>query len=216
MSVATLDDLQDRLDADLSWRRIELTALYNVVRSHCGLSASSPAARVLCRSLITISYAHWEGYVKTATSNYVSYLKKRRIKVDEANEGLAFAHLTRLFKAANSGDSTARSELISIAAGGSARIHRLDVAELTNTKSNLRFSVLDEISRGLSIKFEFFETKKERIDRELCDRRNDIAHGQYLDVDFDSVSDTFNFVMDALQEWNNLVYRSAADRHYMR
>lgn len=61
------------------------------------------------------------------------------------------------------------------------RIHmKLDNA--VNTESNLSSEVLRNILKGLGINLEPYESKFHMIDESLVSRRNQIAHGEYLDI----------------------------------
>src|SRR5271165_5830506 len=69
----TEQDLSDLFDEDLIWRRKELSDMKSAVRA-----ADAAAKPVLLRAIITMSYAHWEGYVRTCANRYFEYLTIRR------------------------------------------------------------------------------------------------------------------------------------------
>ena len=58
MSIHTIDDLSSYLDADLAWRKKELSDLKYFIDF---ASANQGRHHVLSRCGITILYAHWEG-----------------------------------------------------------------------------------------------------------------------------------------------------------
>jgi MAE_28990/MAE_18760-like HEPN len=76
MAINTIDDLQDRLDSAISWRRVELSALKSAVEQAENRSPGSPLSRALARSGVAMLYAHWEGFVKEACQAYVDYVAK--------------------------------------------------------------------------------------------------------------------------------------------
>src|SRR6185295_6230069 len=69
----TEQDLSDLFDEDLIWRRRELSDLKAAVKA-----ADIAARRVLLRAIITMSYAHWEGYVRECANRYFEFLTIRR------------------------------------------------------------------------------------------------------------------------------------------
>ena len=71
MSVRTSEELIDRIDKDLIWRKKELTILKTALQS-----ARQDRKPVLLRSLVTLLYAHWEGFIKNTSQSYLEYVSK--------------------------------------------------------------------------------------------------------------------------------------------
>ena len=69
----TEQNLSYIFDTDLTWRRKELSDIKAAFKN-----ADPPAQPVFSRSLITMSYAHWEGYVRTCANRYFEHLTLRR------------------------------------------------------------------------------------------------------------------------------------------
>src|SRR5580704_7767577 len=88
MPVRTIEELADRLDEGMAWRRIELQALKAAVSDAEKQSPGSPLSRALARSGVAMLYAHWEGYVKDSCTAYVEFIAKRRLRCDELSDGL--------------------------------------------------------------------------------------------------------------------------------
>lgn len=65
----TFDNLSEQINSDRTWRIREISDLNNAV-----LRADSISQRVLLRALITICYAHWEGYVKHSARKFIDYV----------------------------------------------------------------------------------------------------------------------------------------------
>ena len=104
MGIRTLDELADRLDEGMAWRRIELQSLKTAISEAEGRSPRSPLTRALARSGVALLYAHWEGYVKDSCVAYVEYIARRRLRCDELNDGLLITVLESLGKRMSSGD----------------------------------------------------------------------------------------------------------------
>ena len=69
---------------------------------------------------------------------------------------------------------------------------KLQISSAVNTGSNLTSTVFCNIAASIDIDTSTYETKFNLIDSSLVDRRNKIAHGEYLEIggnDFSSLID---------------------------
>lgn len=182
MAAHTDDEFEQALVDDFGWRRLELAHLKKLLSDAERRSASSPATRGLSRAMVAMCYAHWEGYSKNALDHYARLVTRRRPRISEARDGLAVEHAIRLLKRISSGDAHAKEVLATALRGGSDERINLDRSILSDTKSNLRFDTLQGLFARGCIPIDDFELKANLIDKLLCDRRNDVAHGRALFV----------------------------------
>ncbi len=178
MAATTDEDFETFVDEELAWRRIELTALADQLNSAAKKSPSSPVARALARGVVTLLYAHWEGYCKAVFETYVKLIIKRKPLVSQAANSLVLAHVAHLLRRLDSGDQAAGLEIVRLARGASSERLRVAHDKIVDTKSNLRFAVFESIMSSLNLPISDFSTKRHLIDVQLCDHRNDIAHGR--------------------------------------
>lgn len=178
MAAVTDEDFENLVDSELGWRRIELNALANQMQSASRLNSTSPTTRALARGMITLLYAHWEGFCKSVFESYIKLVVKRKPPLKTAADSFALAHVTHLIRRMDSGDLDAAAALLEIVRGTSTERLRLSQDRIVDTKSNLRFAVFESIMASLSIPSSDFATKRNLIDIQLCDHRNDIAHGR--------------------------------------
>jgi hypothetical protein len=171
MTVRTLSELQDALDANLAWRRTEMMALAGEISRSESLSPGSPLARALARSGVALLYAHWEGFTKEACQHYVDYVVKRRLKVSELSDGLALQAMVDLVRRLSAGDLQAREHLLDTIRRPDAARARIPRKTAVDAKSNLRFNVLVEILTLVGVDEEQLATKRHLIDTSLCDAR---------------------------------------------
>jgi MAE_28990/MAE_18760-like HEPN len=173
------DDLGDQLDSSLAWRRVEMQSIKSALQDAAAKSVSSPLTRALARSIVAMTYAHWEGYTKEVCQAYVKYIARRRPKCSDLNDGLLISSMKHLNRRMTSGDAAARLALIeAVRRPADARARIPPDTTLVDTKSNLRFDTLRTIFDSLGISVQDFETKANFIDKSLCDMRNAIAHGR--------------------------------------
>ncbi|AKD98705.1 hypothetical protein XU06_19895 [Rhodococcus erythropolis] len=204
MATVTDEDFENFLDSELAWRRIELNALANHVASSSRANSTSPVARALTRGMITLLYAHWEGFCKSVFETYIKLVIKRKPLLTDAADSLVLAHVSHLIRRMDSGDIDAATELVGIARGGSSGRLRLAHDRIVDTKSNLRFAVFESIMNSLNIPVADFSTKRNLIDIQLCDHRNDIAHGRANFPKSGQVLDLHKQVIDMMETVRDL------------
>ena len=209
MADNTPEELQDSLQADRVWRRIEIgVALRNVN------SADAGDSRAMCRAFWLLQYAHWEGFVKNAVERYLKYIAVRRLKYSELQLGFRLLPESPLYAAMrqilnNSPEKLAKlKEVVQI---GDERFQKNHTVVSTN--SNLRFSVLENLSVLACVDLHSF-VDENYLDKFLADRRNEIAHGNWLEIskkDVEALRNTCNSWMD--QILNNLVNAASLESY---
>uniref|UniRef100_UPI0004A3AE3E MAE_28990/MAE_18760 family HEPN-like nuclease n=1 Tax=Vibrio parahaemolyticus TaxID=670 RepID=UPI0004A3AE3E len=67
--IRTVEALVDKLDKELSWRRLEISAIKTGIRK-----AKGNVCKAYIRSAIPLVYAHWEGFIKESASLYLEFV----------------------------------------------------------------------------------------------------------------------------------------------
>lgn len=168
-------DFSAILDSDLSWRRRELSDLKVAVKV-----ADAYSKPVLLRAIITMSYAHWEGYVRTCANRYFEHLTLRKKQfVDFERQIYVNSVLGRLDALHQSRQSVReRCKLVNdILDGGNGRFSYVNPG-LVDTRSNLNTDVVSDICLICGVDSTHFESNRGFLDVLLLKRRNAIAHGQ--------------------------------------
>ncbi|GAB0157818.1 hypothetical protein CHRYSEOSP005_31040 [Chryseobacterium sp. Alg-005] len=210
MKVRSLSELQSKLDSDIQWRKKELID-YKLVLENNKLST---ALNPLIRGGIALSYAHWEGFIKNSSSFYVSYISTLKLPLDKVKLNFVALKFKKKF---NQNNGILQSihliqELQSIETSF-CKIFDKDIIE---TKSNLRFSILNEILTSLGFEAEHFEKNENFIDKKLVDPRNDIAHGTYRDVNYEDFKIVFDNTIPLMEYYKTLVENSATLKSYLK
>lgn len=215
MKALTDEGLQDYLDEDLSWRRAEIQVLKAAV-SEAARFKGSPKARATSRALAVMTYAHWEGYVKSSFDKLAETIMRRKPTLNSVADPFAVAHLKHLLLRLSSGDPGAQTDLLDLARqSGSPRL-RLRREELVRTHDNLRFRYFMEILDAFGMSGTPFELRKNFIDASLCDRRNSVAHGRDSFPDADSVIKGADEVIAMIEVVKDLQLALLSDRAYLR
>jgi hypothetical protein len=207
----TEQDLSDAFDLDLIWRRKELSDMKAAVRA-----ADPPAKPVLLRALIAMSYAHWEGYVRTCANGYFEHLAMRR-KMYSAFERQIYVNkfLVRL-DALHQGriGLEARCKLVSDILDGTSGRFSYVHPSLVDTNSNLNTDVIKDICIICAVDSSHFEAKRTFIDVLVLKRRNAIAHGQQEFVQLDGIDDLVADVLALMVHFRNLLENKVYSKAY--
>lgn len=214
MPPKTESELATFLDDSLSWRRAELAALDTEMASNEKKSPNGPLTRALIRGGIALLYAHWEGYTKEACEAYLDFVAVRRLRYNELCDGFVMTSLLSMLRKAESGDDVSREALLDLVRRPDEARARMPRKSVVNTKSNLRYDVLVEICEAIGLPYDQFITRKQLIDRSLCDARNDIAHGRFVYADYDTFKELHKNVIGMLESIRSLVTRYAREALY--
>jgi len=199
MKVRTLNELQDKLDKDISWRKKELIDYKFVIDKNKNTTQVKP----LIRGGIALSYAHWEGFVKSASSIYVGYISTRKIPMHLLQVNLiTLSYLKRLNRGKSVEDCITLVEEIIYHKNKPCKINDKDVID---TKSNLNFRVLKDIIQLLGLEINHFENNENFINKKLVEPRNDIAHGTYRDVDYEDFKTVYEKIIPLMEHFKTLI-----------
>lgn len=168
-------DFSEQITEDRSWRLKEISDLKNAI-----IMADANLRRVLLRALITICYAHWEGYVRFAARKYLEHVALRKFQYKDLDrQFLCNYFLPRLAALSTAKTSIAeRCALVEEILNSSDRRFSRVNEDLVNTKANLNFDVFIDICRVCCVPTQDFADKTTFVDVVLLKRRNAIAHGE--------------------------------------
>ena len=210
MKVRTLNELQDKLDSDISWRKKELVDYKLIIDAN----KNSTQLKPLVRGGIALGYAHWEGFVKSASSIYVVYVSTRKIPMQHVQINfVALSYLKKLNKGKSVEECIALIEDIIYNRSKPCKINDKDVID---TKSNLNFRVLKDIVQLLGLDITHFENNQNFINKKLVEPRNDIAHGTYRDVDYEDFKTIYDNIIPLMEHFKKLIENCCVLEQYKR
>ena len=189
MKIRTISEFNEALDSDFAWRQKELIA-FNIQ-----LSGSSDKLRPMyIRSGICLLYAHWEGFIKTTSEYYLSFISNKKLRYNELSFPLLALALRFKFK--NYNDTNTPQTHISFihfllkSLHSPATIPKINVMEIG---ANLNSECLKKIIIMLGLDYSEYKLNEDLIDNQLLHWRNNIAHGQFVfpkNEDFNSLYQT--------------------------
>lgn len=209
--IRTLANLQDALDREMGWRLKEIGA-FGVASK-----ANSQSARFFIRAGVALLYAHWEGFVKSASEYYLSFVESQGHTYQELRSCFAIFGL----KAKLDLLSSSRRALANIAAFDFVAMElnqraRLTMSSAIDTESNLSSSVFSNIAASLALDVTQYATKFNLIDESLVARRNRIAHGEYIDLSGREFGELVDEVTTLMRGYKTDIENAASLKNYRR
>lgn len=178
-------DLSTQLVEDRIWRLREISDLRAAITKSDNIARS-----VLLRALVTICYAHWEGYVRFAARKYLEHIALRKFEYSQLDRQFIRNYfLPRLSALSASKTSLSeRCELVdNILDASNRRFSRVN-EDLVNTQANLNYAVFSDICLICGIDSDKYGAKETFIDVLLLKRRNAIAHGEDTFIRMDDMT----------------------------
>jgi hypothetical protein len=208
----TVNDLQDLLDMEFAWRLKEIADMKRAVRGSTGLSQDT-----LIRAGIPLFYAHWEGFVKATAEAYIRFVSLQRLRYSELTSAFVVfgvkRHLQSLAESRKAKVNIAAADFFATKFSERAQ---LSFASAIDTEANLSSGVFENIVLSVGISPTAYEARYNFIDTRLLDRRNRIAHGEYLDLDATSFRDLADGVIALLRDFKTDVETAASSGSYKR
>lgn len=204
-------DLSELFDDDLIWRRKELSDIKAAIKA-----ADSHAKPPLLRAIIAMSYAHWEGYVRTCANRYFEHLVLRKKPYKELERQFYVnAVLTRLDALYLSRVSVSeRCKLVNAILDGFAGRFSYVNPQLIDTRSNLSSDVISDICQICGVDSSHFEANRDFLDRLLLKRRNAIAHGQQEFIDSGEVDGLVANTLSLMEHFRTLLENKVYTKGY--
>jgi hypothetical protein len=204
-------DLSELFDADLIWRRKELSDIKAAIKA-----ADSHAQPPLLRAIIAMSYAHWEGYVRACANRYFEHLVLRKKPYKEFERQIYVNTVLMRLDALHSSRVSVRERcnlVNTILDGLTGRFSYVN-PELIDTRSNLSSDVIRDICLICGIDSSHFEANKEFLDKLLLKRRNAIAHGQQEFIDSGEVDDLVARTLSLMEHFRTLLENKVYTKGY--
>jgi len=170
MSTSLIETIAENLDQ----RRLEFTKLRRVLLNYVG----TPMEPAVIRMGIPMIYALWEGYIKEVCQLYIEYIEVNVPCVVDLQPAILGYMWTPELRPLTGGLNFDRKKTIASLALGSASapVAFGSTEKEIDTKSNLKYSVLEDVANHLCLDISAMTTWKVHLNA-LVDLRNNIAHG---------------------------------------
>jgi hypothetical protein len=208
--IRTLAELQDCLDKNYSWRIKEIATLKIVAHGNSTLTQAT-----VIRAGVPLVYAHWEGFIKQSSQDYLKFVASQRLNYDQLTSCFVVfgvkKHLSTIVGA--------RKSSINIEAVDFFRSRLADRADLSlsnaiDAKSNLNSETFENIALSIGVSAKSYDAYYNLIDESLLSRRNGIAHGEYLDLTAESFRSLSDDVIKLLRMYKTDIENLASTAAY--
>ncbi|MEW5733873.1 MAG: MAE_28990/MAE_18760 family HEPN-like nuclease [Thermodesulfobacteriota bacterium] len=218
MTIRTLNDLSDKLNFELAWRKKELSDLkYYIDQPNPGNPGMNRRDRVLGRCSVALLYAHWEGFVKLSTQYFLEYVAMQRLLNQQLHPNLlALSLKSSINFLPETNNYSEYGKVTNFFLTCLTNRARLPFKDGLSTRSNLSSKVLKEILWCVGVDYAPYETKEKFIDSRLLGRRNTIAHGEKIYVDPREYDEMREIVVDMMTHLKNELENSASIGSYKR
>lgn len=209
--IRTLTHLQEALDSEMAWRIREIST-FRLASKREGVEQQA-----LIRAGVAMVYAHWEGFIKAASENYLNFVNNQGHRYRELKTCfVVFGMKSRLALLGDSRKSKSSIEALEFVFSELEKPAKMALGSAINTESNLTSSVFSNIAQSIDIAIDQYETKFKLIDESLVNRRNSIAHGEYLDLKSAQFIDLVDEVLVLMRLYKNDLENAASQASYKR
>lgn len=203
--------LVDNLDNDLAWRIKELSIIKNKIPQ-----AKNNEQEALIRAGVTILYAHWEGFVKNAAECYLNFVSLRRLKHNELQSCFLALCLKSKINELNTNKFELQQAAVDFLLNELEKRAYVPYEGVIETKSNLKFWVFRDICIIIGVDYKKYQLKEKAIDILLVERRNNIAHGKYLSIDYNDYITIYDMVIQMMRDIKNDIISAATTQRYKK
>lgn len=212
--IRTANDLDSKLADDLVWRKRELTELNGLIKSS---AENLTRQKALIRAATAMLYAHWEGFIKNAGLYYLEFVLNQRHKHNELKANfVALSLKSKLTDILLSKKASTAEDVVEFFFTKLESRIKFSYKNAIRTESNLTSTVLKEILWTLGFSESYYQTKYTYIDSKLVDRRNHIAHGEYLDLNSEEYFELHKTILNLIEIFRNEIGNAGTTRSYLR
>lgn len=215
MKIRTLINLQDAIDAEMGWRKRELSAIRSNVAE-----ARSFAKDTAIRAGIALLYAHWEGSVKNIATYYLEYVAMLGLPYGQLKPNfLAISLKNELKTFEESNKTTIHTTIVTDIIQSCSIKSKIPVEGIVKTNSNLNSEIFTEIMATIGLNCAAYESSYKLIDTILLEKRNRIAHGERLEtigMDEERYFEIHEKMFGLIQTFANQVANAAISKDYLK
>jgi hypothetical protein len=198
---------QAYLDEEFAWRLKEIADIKESIRA-----AEPISRRAIIRAGVPILYAHWEGFVKASSEAILNFINNQKLTYRNLKPCfIAFGVKKWIREITISGNALQNIAAVEFFLNELDNRAEITFVGAIDTESNLSSTVFERIAISVGA----YKTKYVLIDKSLLERRNNIAHGEFLDVDQDDFEKLSDEVIVLLRFYKNDLQNMVQASHYL-
>ncbi len=208
--IFTFTDLTRLIGEDYAWRRKELKLIKDQVETP---SSNSPMQNAALRFAVPILYAHWEGFVKKACELYLEFVSNKYLKHNQLKPQFIALSLTKKLGKLEIRNIEEKTKTVEFLLKEIDKNSNIPTKNIIQTRANLRYDVFEEIIFVLDLDITKYSNYKSLIN-DLVDSRNNIAHGDYLRVQFSAYESMHSDILSLMEILKNEIENAALTETY--
>lgn len=204
----------DSIEKNSAKRKRELIAFKrNITYVH-----DAACKEILLRSAVVFSYAHWEGFVKFASSQYIKHVAHVKPEVARATANFQAIYFQNTLNTALKSTKNIRNHIDVVASFKTALEGglRFDCDYQVDTESNLNSKVLQNLCCVVGVDYDKFWAVHGPFINELVKNRCAIAHGELGDIKRDYAFEVLDFTLAAIDSFKADIENSIELGAYMQ
>lgn len=206
----TCEDICDAIAAEFAWRLHELSAVKTAI-----LAAKDKNIDTCVRQGMLMLYAHWEGFVKIASINFLQFIVDKKFKQSELTDNYKGIMLKKHFKSAqNSHKIKIHISAVNFLIKQKDEYVIFDPKMYIKTDSNLNYELFENILETLGISSAKYCSREKQIDESLLKNRNSIAHGEKCNVSRDEFISLFDDIISLITNFKDDLQNICATEAY--
>lgn len=211
MKIKTLESLEDAMNKHLAWRKKEMMTLKLLIKD------GDEARVTLIRAGMALLCAHFEGFIRDASNDYLSFISNQNIIYKELQSIFSVMKMHSLISEwAKSPKYSVQDRIFKEYDKLSTKIFCIENQSVIDTHSNPSTKVLQEILLTLGLNTNIFDIKGKYIDGSLLSNRHKIVHGERIELEYDDFLTTFDIIMQLLEEYKNVLVNAATEEIYKK
>ena len=212
MTKRTPDQFVATLERALAWRKKELTGLKFAVSM-----APDARQRMLLRAAVCLLYAHWEGFIKDAATEYIRFVASQGLLLEDVGvHFVALGFRSNIMVAGGTRRPTMHTDLINTILNRQNQPFAPQWREAVEAGSNLDSRHLADILCLVGVNPDDYLSKGPLIDERLLRNRNAIAHGRGVPIEVDDYDELHEVVVTLLDQFRDDLEQAAISSSYRR
>ncbi len=212
MKIRTHEQLFDLLTSEIAWRKKELADFKSLVQTKTFADSKHHA---LVRAGIMLLYAHWEGFVKQCGEYYLNYVSMQKLPHEQlAPNFIAMCARGKINDLGESNKITSQLKIVDFFLNELSKSSNIPYKNMIWTEFNLSSKVFQNIMLSLGLDYSFFEAKSVLLDDKLLDKRNRIAHGNYMLISDSDYLEIHEKVLEMMEYFRNQIDNSASTKAF--
>ncbi|HCJ7274010.1 TPA: hypothetical protein NVH30_003672 [Vibrio cholerae] len=208
----TIDQLQNALDKDYAWRLKEIANLKVIVKR-----SETINKKTAVRASIPLLYGHWEGFIKSSSTSYLEFVSCQSLKYNELQSCfVVFGVKKKINELIDSKNPHVSISTLDFLRNELNEKAKLNLESAIRTEFNLSSKVFSNIAKSIGIDTEKYESRYNLIDEGLLNKRNYIAHGEYIDVDSDGFRNLADEILHLLRLYKTDIENAASLAAYKK